>query len=376
MIWQIWRPVFSEFSLLMALFTFTVYTVVCCFLSKKAGWNTLWAIGFGVCLTVVRCLLPFEMPGAHIIRTGLLLSEFFAWWSAPFWKWISLRSLLLMIWGSGSLALLLRLGSLLFQQQRMVQGSKVSKEDRLCRQYLRTLGELGCSKVGTVSRSPAFQTAMMAGFFRPNVLLPDYFQNLCNEELNLIFRHEIMHYLSRDLWIKLFMEILRCLLWWNPAAHYLCSSVGQLLEMRCDSRVCAGLSPEEQVAYLEALLNTFRKSPHLSAYLVAGYGGYSSRERMKQRFRQVAHSAKRRKHKWLPVLIAVTSVCLFIGSYAVIFQTGDRSEEMSSEGAFILQKADGKLVVFIENQLYGTITDEQLAKEPFCSMPIYKGIST
>ena len=59
-------------------------------------------------------------------------------------------------------------------------------------------------KIGEVKTVilPSVQTPMLAGIYKPTVILPE--NSYTENELRLIIRHELTHFKSRDLLIKLF----------------------------------------------------------------------------------------------------------------------------------------------------------------------------
>lgn len=238
---------------------------------------------------------------------------------------------------------------------------------------------MSCTVVGNLSLSADYPTPMMAGFFKPHLLLPSEVADLPEEELRFIFRHEITHFKNRDLWIKLLVELLCCALWWNPVVYLLRICISQLLEMRCDSMVCEGLDEYQQLKYSQTLLNSFKKTVHPPSYITAEYLGYPSKERLKQRFTQILGASSQPKKKGLSILIVTLAICAFVSSYTVIFLpgglhegtgTGYEVDSTSFENSYILRFPDGTLEVYVEHQLYAKIDEAQLSKEPFSTMPV------
>ncbi len=378
---MIWKPMFSAFSIFMALSLFTVLTVVVCFLSKKAGWRTLKLMGIGIILAVVRCLFPVEFPGVKVICVNGLASRLYVWLERPLRPGISPIEILLLIWGSVSLVLFFRLGTMLWNQHRTFKEAVVPSDHPLYPIYREVIQEMSCPRIGALSISPVYRTVLMTGFFRPNIGLPDDMEGISEKELKYIFEHELTHYMLRDLWIKLFIEILRCLLWWNPVVYFLDSCVGQLLEMRCDSRVCKHWSMKERTDYAKTLITIFRKQAGQSVFLSAGYLGYSSEEHIKQRFHQILYADNQTKRRNGPFLLAIImSVVFFVLSYSFIFlpsitpsnlEIGDATVFSNGDTEYILRFPDGKLELYINNQLYAVITSEHLDNEKISGIPIY-----
>ena len=288
---------FSEFSAFSAMLFFSLYALFCCFLCKKVGWRTLRAFGIGIGLLLLRCLLPFEIPGVQPIRITGWYADIHLWLNPYFAEGITPLDVLLIIWLAGSLVFLLRLIYRLSWQYKTVQKNAVGTDHRFFRIFREVLQEMSCTVVGNLSLSADYPTPMMAGFFKPHLLLPSEVADLPEEELRFIFRHEITHFKNRDLWIKLLVELLCCALWWNPVVYLLRICISQLLEMRCDSMVSEGLDEYQQLKYSQTLLNSFKKTVHRPSYITAEYLGYPSKERLKQRFTQILGASSQPKKK-------------------------------------------------------------------------------
>ena len=375
---MIWEPMLSEFSAFSALLFFTLYALICCILCKKVGWHTLHAFGIGIGLLILRCLLPFEIPGVELIKIGGRYADFYLWLNPPLGEGITPLAILIIAWVVGSILLLLRLGFRLYRQRNEIRKHTINTSDCVFQIYRDTLQEMTCSTVGSISVSADYHSPMMVGFFKPHILFPEDMASLCDEDLRLVFRHEIIHFKNRDLWIKLLIELLCCALWWNPIVYLLRVCISQLLELRCDSQVCKNLNQEQQSDYAKTLLNAFKIRVRYPIYVTAEYLGYPSKERLRHRFKQILYAPSQAKKRWLSVLIVTLAIFAFLSSYSVIFLPYSDPEEVgtaidldtSFESAFILRYPDGTLKVFIDNQMYGTIDIDQLNEEPFISMII------
>ncbi|MFR0733999.1 MAG: M56 family metallopeptidase [Oscillospiraceae bacterium] len=170
--------------------------------------------------------------------------------------------------------MLCRLAVTLYRQHRIVQLCQLPQEGsqlhQLCCQAAR---EAQCSKPVSVGISCRVSTVMMVGFTKPVILLPPQSMQLPASQLHCILLHELYHYRSRDLWLKLGIRIFCCLLWWNPLVYLFKSSVDQILELRCDKHVCSRLSKLEQLQYSSALLEILKiGKPPLALWLPSIWG--------------------------------------------------------------------------------------------------------
>ena len=56
-----------------------------------------------------------------------------------------------------------------------------------------------------------------------------------DQELYCALLHELFHFYHRDAWIKLLVQLLCSLLWWNPLMYLFQRDVTQTLELHCDA---------------------------------------------------------------------------------------------------------------------------------------------
>lgn len=344
----------------------------------------LWVMAIGVVFTIVRCTLPVEFPGMQNIHLPTAFSHFFRLARMPVWRNISPLQIFLLFWIIGSIFFVTRLIVRIVRYVRTPLEADSTPSPRLKELYAKVLEELDCPRKGTPLVSSHVSVAHSTGFFYPDVILPSAAEHMPEEEVCYILKHEICHYLYHDVWINLVVEILCCLFWWNPAIYLLQYTVSNLLELRCDSRVCKDLSSEQMEDYYQILVNALRaqskskyKDPLFNG-LVGGLKRKARNDDVIRRFRQIKNAIdKKPQQKWVSVVAFVIACTLFVGSYTVTFQTfGFPPEDeivalnFEDDSSYIMRHSDGKLEVFFEHQTYGTISPEQLQEEPFSSMLI------
>lgn len=89
------------------------------------------------------------------------------------------------------------------------------------------------------------------GFFRQVIFLNDY--KYTAEELNCILSHELTHFYNKSNWIRLFTDMVKSILWWNPIIYMLQKHVDDLLEIYVDAFVTKDKSHEFKIGYLECI---------------------------------------------------------------------------------------------------------------------------
>jgi len=88
------------------------------------------------------------------------------------------------------------------------------------------------------------------GTIRPIIFLQ---KKYVEGDLYWILKHELAHIIGMDIWVKLLMEFVCCLHWFNPLIYLLQYEIRYLSETSCDERVLKGCSDMECQAYIDLL---------------------------------------------------------------------------------------------------------------------------
>ncbi len=130
----------------------------------------------------------------------------------------------------------------------------------------------GCSAQGSyplrVSKHTA--TPLTIGFLSHGstyILLPE--KDYTDSELELIFRHELVHLQRDDIAVKVHMTIFRAILWFLPFIWFTGKKVSADIELSCDQAVISGLSEEQKQEYAELILNTAGRDKGFTSCLSA-----------------------------------------------------------------------------------------------------------
>lgn len=100
--------------------------------------------------------------------------------------------------------------------------------------------------------SSLISTPVLYGYSCPKIIVPTV--DLTYEEWYFILKHEISHYYNQDLQIKMIVQLLKIVYWWNPFVYLLNTEIDKMLEFRADSVVTKNLCEEEKTKYLDCLL--------------------------------------------------------------------------------------------------------------------------
>lgn len=206
--------------------------------------------------------------------------------------WMLLLSIL---WLAGAAVVLLRNISSYREVLRGITRAGVPLTDGPEREQLdRCLAACGMRRRVRLCRSAAVDTPLLAGVFRPVIVLPD--TALSPENLRHIFSHELTHCRRNDLAYK-WLAVLACALhWFNPAVYLMLRSINRLCELSCDQCVIAGYDAAERRQYMQTILRMLSASVGcrrtVTTAMSAGGRMIEKRLRLIQRNRQIRRGAK------------------------------------------------------------------------------------
>ena len=156
--------------------------------------------------------------------------------------------------------------------------------------------------------SDAVSSPMMIGLFTPTILLP--IRHYEYDELRLIIKHELTHYLHRDLWFKHLLILCRAVHWFNPFVVLFARSIEQECEYYCDMSVMEKEPEKMRKIYCNSIVNTLadqvrRNGREMRPVLATSF--YSPKSGLKHRFSMVLRG-KTRKVVGVLILAGVLTI--------------------------------------------------------------------
>lgn len=167
----------------------------------------------------------------------------------------------------------------------------------------------------SVRQSWIVSVPQVTGWIRPMVLLPA--QTYQEEELRLIFAHELMHVKHRDILIKNLGMIVRAVHFMNPIAWWYCRLLNRWSEFACDYEVCC--KNHNMKHYYTVLLNMAQecqRSDMVVSRIIEG------RSELYERIRHVAMSYKKRPIPRVTTALILSAVVAISGSTVCLAAVG------------------------------------------------------
>ncbi len=156
---------------------------------------------------------------------------------------------------------------------------------------LDSLTKMNMNKKIKMYVSRTINTPMLAGIFKPSIYIPH--ENYCIEELEIIIRHELIHYKRHDLHYKLLLMFAKDVHWFNPFVHFMVNEANKDLEFICDEEVVKNKDFGYKERYTKIILESAKTRTKSKVYLATGiFGGVKT---MKRRFTNILNERQYKK---------------------------------------------------------------------------------
>lgn len=226
--------------------------------------------------------------------------------------------ILLVIWLGG---VLVSLGIQLFRSWQfyrlLKRWSQPVEEERILASLEGTKELLALTTPVKVSHYHLTPTPMMTGFKNPHILLPtlDY----TDEELDLIFEHELTHFKHHDVYVNLLVMLVTSLYWFNPLIAFIGRETQEAAESYCDHDVLANQDKAYRTFYGETIISMIGKSQQKTIGMSSCF--YSNKFKLKRRMQTIVSTGV--SAKWLTALavLLVGASVLFSGSVFAMVET-------------------------------------------------------
>lgn len=205
-------------------------------------------------LVPLHIAAPFLFPEALLIYQvdlAPLTIRFDETMPIPGYASVTGWSVAILLWLSGLAYTLVRLLFAILAARRLVrESSPLPREARL------NLPSTGLGS-GHVRETFSFGAPIVAGLFRPTLLLPpDFAERHTPEERRLILMHEASHMRRRDNLATVAARLCAAIFWFNPLVHIAFRAFRTDQELSCDAMVLHGSAMGERKAYGRALVKS------------------------------------------------------------------------------------------------------------------------
>ncbi|MGN0135256.1 M56 family metallopeptidase [Anaerotignum sp.] len=147
---------------------------------------------------------------------------------------ITPMEVLLLAWLAGAVVSMLHTAAATLRMRQLLKRWEKEPTAETAAFYAETAEE----KRPTLAICPALETPMAVGLFRTKIYLPH--EEYSPQEMEMIFRHELIHWRRKDLWYKFLLLLARSIHWFNPLVWLLVKRANRDLEISCDGEAYRG----------------------------------------------------------------------------------------------------------------------------------------
>lgn len=368
----------SVWSVLSASLWFSVACLLLMLLRKHTNFllrygTAAWSAA--ILLTVVRLLLPLDLEYMIVLRSYRVLPVLREAMEYELTAGLTVKRLLAWLWLGGTLVWL---GCVVFGMIRDDRNLGRAIKAPRSRQLKEAAERCGIP-VGMIHVTPAITTPVSMGYIHPAIYLPD--RPYVEGDLDLILKHEMTHLAGHDPWLCLGFLLFRCVFWWNPLVHLAQTAVREVLELRCDKTVLAGVEESERLAYVEALCRAGHQT-YPGAPRFVGVGTFFAQpgETVTLALRaKMAMDAPAKRDKTALAALAL-SVALFVVSYVFIPQPAGFFPSaqddappvygVSPDTSYLKKLPSGEYEFWCDGELVWTISEDMLQDEMFKDLEV------
>lgn len=225
----------------------------------------------------------------------------------------------------------------------LIKSSYIMEDNKINNIFENELKKLKIKKYKPLRVSDSITTPINIGIFKPRIVLPSYMYS--TKELELIFKHELTHYVRSDFHYKFLVMINKCIYWCNPLVYLMNKDISYTCETSCDREVVKLLERKEEIKeYGLIIIKTDAKEYKENNTLVLGL---SNRSITKKRV-ELLFSKNRREFGTKSIAIASTMmIVVFLLSIITI-----STDKINSNATDII-----KSIVKLENNSDSLLND-------------------
>lgn len=320
-------------------------------------------------IITLRILLPFEAPYAITVPIHKFYPVAIAFFRTPLFKLnienIMIYHLLLFVWIAGSLCYSIRL---IFNYKKFISFSKfvvsTSKEKGDTISFYDNINV-------KIVKSNYVSTPCTTGILRNVIFLPNI--DISASDMEFIISHEIQHIKNHDIILKLLLELLCTLYWWNPAMFLLKEQALNLLELRVDTDISKDWNHQQRLNYLECIKNVYKiQTTCLDRKYILRLKGENKSFLVRRAQKLI--KGKTITNCLFPALLSI----LLVLSTFLIFEPSRIPEKVTaktysltdlSTNSYILHNDDGSYSLYNNNEYLCDISNPYT--EDFKNIPIY-----
>jgi len=149
---------------------------------------------------------------------------------------------------------------------------------------------MGISAQIGLQKSEMTGSPLLTGILYPRIMLPK--TNIPDDEMVLILKHELIHYIRKDLWYKGLVLLAVALHWFNPVVYIIAKNISLQCERSCDDEIVRYKDTDSRLQYSTAIIHSVRYTQSSTALSTNFFGG---KKEMKNRISLIMDTGTKKR---------------------------------------------------------------------------------
>lgn len=228
----------------------------------------------------------------------------------------------------------------------MIRKNTVLPDGRIGRVFEACKQESGVKADIPLRLCAGLSTPALTVSFRPKLLLPANMEKADESELRYAILHELTHYRRADHLMRIVMNALKAVWWFNPAVWLADRRITIDMETACDSMVVRRMEKQEKKQYANTVVTMFstEKTPRYILGMALG----NSKEVAEQRIRGIY--MKQNTKRSVKLAAALLAIILLVACFTTACSPAEAADQdmQPQESASVIGGADGPTGINIE----------------------------
>lgn len=250
----------------------------------------------------------------------------------PSMTWTPLQ-VMFIIWLAGAIFSMVPTAVSTLQLKKLLRRWEKAPSPETAALYEKAAGE----KRSPLAVSPALETPMAVGLFQTKIYLPH--EEYTAQELEMIFRHELIHWRRKDLWYKFLLLLARSIHWFHPLVWLMAKRANRDLEISCDGEAVKEKDMAYRKAYSLMILQEAERGLQKQAALTTCFT--DGKRALQERLVEIMNGKKRKKGMALVAMTLVLALsCGCLVSYGGADTGGDPLVDMAENAVLTAEQQE------------------------------------
>lgn len=190
------------------------------------------------------------------------------------------------------------------------------------------------------------KTPAIYGFYNIKILLNKEILKFSDEEIKLIFLHELSHLKNGDLYLNCFLQVLQSIYWFNPCIIYLLKRLKEEIEIVNDISVIKTIKKEKINLYCKTLIKVASNS---NENFLNALGVVNNVKEIEGRIKMIKNDDKFLKNSFAALAVVILTILSITVCFATT-KTNEKEENINNEHDFWNENINSEQVLIEKDE--------------------------